>query len=113
MPRKRKFTRDEQNSRVARILEGLDLAYPSAECALIHRSAFQLLIATILSAQCTDERVNIVTRDLFRKYKSPQDSVRVAREVLEDDIRPTGFFRNKARSIQGACRMIIEDFGGS
>jgi endonuclease-3 len=90
----------------------LDAAYPDAECALKHRDAFELLIATILSAQCTDERVNVVTRELFAKYRAPADYVRVAPEVLEEDIRPTGFFRNKTRSIQGACRMLLDRFGG-
>jgi endonuclease-3 len=102
----------DQGERVQRILRGLDQAYPGAQCALLHRNPLELLVATILSAQCTDERVNLVTRDLFRKYGSPQDFARVPRETLEADIHSTGFFRNKAKSIQGACKMIAEEFGG-
>jgi endonuclease-3 len=99
--------------RVKNILEGLDRAYPDARCALHFSNPLELLIATILSAQCTDERVNRVTRELFRKYRTPGDYAYAAQEALEADIRPTGFFRNKAKSIQGACRMILEKFGGS
>ena len=86
--------------------------YPDAFCALTHSSAFELLIATILSAQCTDARVNIVTRDLFQKYRSPADYVAVERAELESDIHSTGFFKNKAKNIQECCRAIIERFGG-
>ena len=99
--------------RVRQILRGLGQAYPDAQCALLHSNPLELLVATILSAQCTDERVNIVTRDLFRKYRAPQDYVKAPKEVLEADIRSTGFFRNKAKSIQGACKMIAEEFCGS
>ncbi|PYV14193.1 MAG: endonuclease III [Acidobacteria bacterium] len=112
MPRKRRFTPREQASRAARILRALDRAYPDARCALVHSNPLELLVATILSAQCTDERVNIVTRELFRKYRTPEDYVRAPRELLESEIRSTGFFRNKAKSIQGACRAILERFGG-
>src|SRR5512144_2396708 len=111
MPGKRKFTKEQQQERIRRIQAGLDEAYPDATCELDHRNALELLIATILSAQCTDERVNQVTRELFRKYRTPQDYVAVAPEVLQEDIRPTGFFRNKTRSVQGACRMILDRFG--
>ncbi len=111
MAKKAKFTRAEQEHRVAWILRALDQTYPDATCALEHRNAFELLIATILSAQCTDERVNIVTRDLFCKYRGPRDFAVAVREALEADIRPTGFYRNKARNIQGASRMILEKFG--
>jgi len=107
-----KFTEKEQAKRVEKILERLSAAYPDARCALEHRNPLELLIATILSAQCTDERVNMVTRDLFRKYRSPEDYARVPPQVLEEDIRSTGFFRNKTKSIQGACRMIADRFGG-
>lgn len=79
---------------------------------MIHQNAFELLVATILSAQCTDERVNIVTANLFRKYRKPQDYLDVSQEELEQDIRPTGFYRNKAKSIRGASQKIIENFGG-
>ncbi len=97
---------------MAAILAGLDRAFPDPRIALEHRTPFELLIATILSAQCTDERVNIVTRDLFRKYPSPRDLANANLRELEEDVRPTGFYRNKARSIQGASRMILDKFGG-
>lgn len=112
MPKKKKFSPREQSVRIKGILNGLDRAYPNAQCALLHSNPLELLIATILSAQCTDERVNIVTRDLFKKYRTPKDYVEIPTEVLEDDIRSTGFFRNKTKSIQGTCRMIIDKFGG-
>ena len=102
---------DIQN-RTDEIIERLKNEYPEAHCELNHSNAFELLVATILSAQCTDERVNIVTATLFRKYRSPQDFLNVAPEELEQDIRPTGFFRNKAKSIRGASEKIINDFGG-
>ena len=90
----------------------LDAAYPEAECTLEHRSPLELLIATILSAQCTDERVNRVTETLFAKYRTPEDYLGVPQEELEQDIHPTGFFRNKAKAIRGACRLILEQYGG-
>jgi endonuclease-3 len=109
---RRKQTRLEQQTRIGRILDALASAYPDAACALLHGNALELLIATILSAQCTDERVNLVTRGLFRKYRGAMDYVSVDPGELENDIRTTGFFRNKAKSIQGACRMILEEFEG-
>lgn len=102
----------EKKKLAAEIIKRLDQAYPDAHCALVHNSAFELLIATILSAQCTDVRVNIVTADLFRKYKSPRDYLNTPPEELEQDIRSTGFYRNKARNIRDACEKIIENFGG-
>jgi endonuclease III len=102
-----------KQTRINQLLNRLEKAYPNAECALKHSNPLELLIATILSAQCTDERVNIVTRDLFRKYRAPVDYAGVSPEILEQDVRPTGFYRNKTRSIQGACRMISEKYGGS
>jgi endonuclease-3 len=96
--------------RVRAILQKLDQAYPDVTCALNHRNAFELLIATILSAQCTDVRVNEVTRTLFQKYKTPQDFAYADPRELEANIRPTGFFRNKAKSIQGASKKIVEEF---
>ena len=102
----------ENKKRTFEIIKQLKKEYPDAHCELAHANAFELLVATILSAQCTDERVNIVTATLFRKYRKPQDYLEVAQEELELDIRPTGFFRNKAKSIQGASRKIIENFGG-
>jgi len=99
-------------ARLSKIFAGLDRLFPQAQCALRHENAFQLLVATILSAQCTDERVNQVTPELFQKYPTPQDFAALSPEVLEPDIRSTGFFRNKARSIAGAAKKIVQDFGG-
>lgn len=113
MAAKKKFSEATQADRIKRILTELDRAFPNAQCALHHSNSLELLIATILSAQCTDARVNLVTKDLFRKYREPQDYIRVAPEELESDIRSTGFYRNKARSIRGAAKMILEKFGGS
>lgn len=98
--------------RVAAILAGLDAAYPGATCELNYSSAFQLLIATILSAQCTDVRVNQVTNELFKKYLKPEDFAYASPSELEKEIRPTGFFRNKTKSIIGASNGLIERFGG-
>lgn len=94
------------------ILKGLDEAYPAATCALKHDNAFQLLIATILSAQCTDERVNQVTATLFPKYPDPKAFAYANPAELEREIRPTGFFRNKTKSIMGASKKIVEEFRG-
>jgi endonuclease-3 len=113
MPTTKKYISNEQSTRIRDILRGLGRGYPNAQCALRHSSRLELLVATILSAQCTDERVNIVTQTLFRKYRTPEDYVNVPPEELEADIRPTGFFRNKTRSIQGACKVILEKFGGA
>ncbi len=112
MAKKAKYTAAEQSRRVEEILRGLADDYPDARIALLYENPLELLVATILSAQCTDERVNIVTRDLFRKYRSAEDYANVRREGLENDIRSTGFFRNKAKSIQGACRLLLEKYGG-
>src|SRR5436189_1519115 len=98
--------------RTAEVIKRLQRAYPDAHCALAHSNAFELLIATILSAQCTDARVNIVTADLFRKYRGPEDYLKVSQTELEKDIHSTGFFRNKAKNIQAACQRIIDVFGG-
>jgi endonuclease-3 len=98
--------------RVAAILKALDEAYPNAECALIHRSPWELLVATILSAQCTDVRVNMVTPELFRRFPTPAAMAKATLPELEALIRTTGFFHNKAKSIQGAARKLVEDFGG-
>ena len=98
--------------RVAAILAKLDEAYPGATCELKHDNAFQLLISTILSAQCTDVRVNQVTQELYKKYKFPQDFAYANPAELENEIRPTGFFRNKTKSIMGASKGILEKFGG-
>jgi endonuclease-3 len=98
--------------RVQAILQKLDESYPNVTCALDHHTAFQLLISTILSAQCTDERVNQVTKTLFVKYRTPKDFAYANLAELEQDIRPTGFFRNKTKSIMGAGKKIVEEFGG-
>jgi len=98
--------------RVHAILQKLDEAYPAVTCALEHHNAFQLLISTILSAQCTDERVNQVTKTLFVKYPSPKDFAYANPAELERDIRPTGFFRNKTKSIMGASKKIVQEFAG-
>lgn len=98
--------------RVRAILEKLDEAYPAVTCALEHENPFQLLISTILSAQCTDERVNQVTKTLFVKYPTPKDFAYASPRELEQDIRPTGFFRNKTKSIIGASKKIVEEFAG-
>jgi len=98
--------------RVAAILAKLDEVYPNATCELKHENAFQLLIATILSAQCTDVRVNQVTQELFKKYTKPEDFAYANPADLEKEIRPTGFFRNKTKSIMGASKAIVERFAG-
>ena len=102
----------QKRERTEQIIKLLKRAHPDAHCALNHSNAFQLLIATILSAQCTDERVNIVTADLFRKYRKPEDYLKVPETELQQDIRTTGFFRNKTKSIQGACKLLVEEFNG-
>ena len=102
----------DKQTRIGEIIKRLKKEYPNAHCELNHTNAFELLVATILSAQCTDERVNIVTVNLFRKYRQPQDYLNVAPEELETDIHSTGFYRNKAKSIQGASQKIIKNFGG-
>jgi endonuclease-3 len=94
------------------IIKRLKKEYPDAHCALNYNNPFELLIATILSAQCTDVRVNKVTAELFRKYQTPQDYLNVSQEEFEQDIRSTGFYRNKAKNIQSACQKIIDDFNG-
>lgn len=102
----------KKKAKVLEIIERLKRMYPDAHCALIHTSPFELLIATILSAQCTDERVNIVTATLFRKYRKPGDYYAVDQTELEQDIHSTGFYRNKAKNIQAAARRIDEVYGG-
>lgn len=102
----------KQAQRLQTIIGILHQEYPNAYCALTHSSAFELLVATILSAQCTDARVNIVTRELFQKYRQPSDYLAVEQEELEADIRSTGFYKNKAKNIRECCRGIIERFGG-
>jgi len=109
---KRPKTAAERRARVDQILHGLDRMYPNVTCALHHRNPWELLVATILSAQCTDKRVNEVTPGLFAKYPTPRDFAAVRPEVLAQDIRSTGFFNNKAKSIVGAAQKVVRDFGG-
>lgn len=101
-----------EKKRVRQLIRLLRKEYPEARCSLDHTSPLELLVATILSAQCTDERVNAVTADLFRKYRTWEDYASAPAAELERDIHSTGFFRNKAKSIQGACRLIGERHGG-
>ena len=105
-------TPDERKRRAAKILAKLKRDYASANCALNHGSALELLVATILSAQSTDENINRLTATLWKKYRKPEDYAKVPAAELETDIRSSGFFRNKTKSIQGACRMIVDEFGG-
>src|SRR4026208_2114065 len=104
---------EELKERTRDIIRRLKRAYPGAKCSLNHSNPFELLIATILSAQCTDERVNIVTADLFRKYTKPEDYLKVSPHELEKDIQSTGFFRNKTKSIQGTSKVLTEQYGGA
>ncbi|MFL6351100.1 MAG: endonuclease III [Bryobacteraceae bacterium] len=102
----------ERKARLGRILEQLDRLFPQATCALHHKNPWQLLVSTILSAQCTDERVNKVTPGLFEKYPTIQDFANASQHELAQDIRSTGFFNNKARSLIGAARKIMSDYKG-
>jgi endonuclease-3 len=105
-------TAAERQARVKKILTELDRMYPNVTCALHHSNPWQLLVATILSAQCTDKRVNEVTPGLFAKYPTMQDFAAAKQEEMAQDIRSTGFFNNKAKSVIGAARKILNDFGG-
>ncbi len=98
--------------RIRQILERLEERYPNVTCALHHQSAWELLVATILSAQCTDATVNKVTPELFKKYPTPAAFAALKPEELEPEIRPTGFFRNKSKSLVGAAKGVMQDFGG-
>jgi endonuclease-3 len=102
----------ERKQRLDEILKKLDILYPQATCALTHRNPWQLLVATILSAQCTDKRVNEVTPELFKKYPTIEDFAHASQDELANDIRSTGFFNNKAKSVIGAAKKILADFGG-
>jgi endonuclease-3 len=109
MPRE---TKAAKAARLRKILAGLKQAYPNAHCELNHTNPLELLIATILSAQCTDKRVNLVTAELFRKYRSAADYARAPVAELEQAIKTTGFFRNKAKSIQACCQALVDKHGG-
>jgi len=111
-PGKARAGRGTDPARVRAILEKLDEAYPAATCALKHENPFQLLISTILSAQCTDQRVNQVTATLFKKYPDPKAFAYANPAELQQEIRPTGFFRNKTKSIMGASKKLVEEFHG-
>jgi len=103
---------EAKTARLKKIVAAFDRTYPEAHCELDHRSPLELLIATILSAQCTDRRVNIVTQDLFKRYRSAADYAGAPLAELEQAIQTTGFFRNKARNIKAACQVIVEKHGG-
>ena len=111
-PRSSSARGDLAPERITAILRALDEAYPDAVCALNHKTPWELLVATILSAQCTDVRVNMVTPELFRRFPTPAAMAKAPQPELEDLIRTTGFFRNKAKSIKGAAQAIVEKFGG-
>jgi endonuclease-3 len=102
----------KESQRAGQILKKLKKAYPKAESALEYQSPFELLISTILSAQCTDQRVNIVTETLFKKYKKPKDYIKVSNSELEKDIFSTGFYRQKTKSIKNCCSVLIEKYNG-
>ncbi len=102
----------QTKSQANKVVKALQEGYPNAECALVHDTPFQLLIATILSAQCTDERVNIVTKDLFANWPTPQELAKLPIKQLEKAIQSAGFFRMKAKNIQGCCKQLVEKHGG-
>ncbi len=103
----------ERQHRLAKILAILKGAYPAARCSLDYSNPLELLVATVLSAQCTDDRVNIVTKDLFRKYRSADDLAKVSQDQLERDIQSTGFFRNKAKALRGIAAALVARYGGN
>src|SRR5260221_151981 len=105
-------TKSQKKARSEQIIKLLKRAHPDAHCALNHSNAFELLVATILSAQCTDERVNIVTADPFPEYPNPEDYLKIPATELPQDIHTTGFFPNKNKSISKSCKMLSEEFGG-
>lgn len=109
---KRPKTAAERKARIATIFNILDATYPGATCALVHGSPWELLVATILSAQCTDKRVNEVTPALFAKYPTVVDFAHASQDELANDIRSTGFFNNKAKSVIGAAKRIVSEYGG-
>src|SRR5665213_1025165 len=102
----------EKEARTGRIVRGLRAAYPDARCELNFTNALELLIATVLSAQCTDKQVNIVTESLFKKYRTARDYADASLIGLEEDIRRIGLYRNKAKNIKAACQTLVEKYGG-
>src|SRR5919202_1640549 len=109
---KTSLRREPPQARAPEVIRRLKKAYPKAAVALHFSNPLEALVATILSAQCTDERVNQVTATLFKKYRRPEDYLSVPESELAADIKPTGFFNQKTRAIRGACRKIVEEFGG-
>ena len=105
-------SKEPKAARLQKIIAGLKKAYPGAHCELDHANPLQLLVATILSAQCTDKRVNLVAADLFKKYGSAADFAQASLVELEEAIKPTGFFRNKSKNIKACCQVIVEKHGG-
>src|SRR6266436_8968351 len=105
-------SKETKATRVKKIIAGLKKAYPDAHCELNYSNPLELLVATILSAQCTDKRVNLVTAELFKKYRSAADYANADIGELERQIRTTGFFRNKAKSVKACCQAIVEKHGG-
>jgi endonuclease-3 len=101
---------EKKRNRTQKILRLLKKEYPEATCELDYSTPLELLVATILSAQCTDKRVNIVTKAIFKKYRTAEDYLKVSQEEFEQEIRSTGFYRNKARNIRGACSLLVERF---
>lgn len=113
-PRSRRATAAPTNPKCVRtILDRLAVHYPNVVCALHHKNAWQLMVATILSAQCTDVRVNLVTPELFRRFPTPQTMAKASQSEIEELVRTTGFFRNKAKNIIGAARRVVTEFGGT
>src|SRR5258708_5188416 len=109
MPRE---TQPRRASRAKQIIAALKRTYPDAHCELNYSSSLELLVATILSAQCTDKRVNLVTSEIFRKYRTAEDYAGASQAELENDIRATGFFRNKAKNLKACCAAISQRHGG-
>lgn len=105
-------TPNQNKGPAARVTRALKRSYPDATCALVHGNPFQLLIATILSAQCTDKRVNLVTKELFQKYPTAADLAKLPLRRLENAIKSTGFFRNKAKNIRTCCQQLLEQYDG-
>lgn len=107
-----KLTQSANRERARKVFDALSAEYPDAKCSLDHRNPLELMVATILSAQCTDERVNIVTKSLFKKYRTAKDYVAKPVAELEKDIQSCGFYRAKTKNIRGACQKLIDEHGG-
>lgn len=107
-----KLTQEANRGRAAKVFDCLKKEYPEAKCSLGHRNPLELIVATSLSAQCTDVRVNIVTKDLFRKYKTPEDYIKAGPGRLAKEVQSTGFYRNKSKNIVNMCKKIVENFNG-